>query len=57
MFVLAEVPFIGLIVAPAPTEVLVDRCDRWLSRNGRHIATVLAAVLGIYLVVRGIHNS
>ena len=57
MFVLAEVPFIGLIVAPAPTEALVDRCDRWLSRNGRHIATVLAAVLGIYLVVRGIHNS
>src|SRR5512135_1181026 len=57
MFVLAEVPFIGLIVAPARTEALVDRCDRWLSRNGRNLATVIAAVLGVYLVVRGIVNS
>ncbi len=57
MFMLAEVPFVGLIVAPARTEALVVRVDGWLSRNGRHIATVLAAVFGVYLVVRGIVNS
>jgi len=57
MFALAEVPFIGLIVAPARTEALVDRFDRWLSRNGRNVAMVVATVLGVYLVVRGIVNS
>ena len=57
MFVLAEVPFIGLIVAPERTEALVERWDRWLSRNGRTIAIVLAAALGVFLVARGIVNS
>lgn len=57
MFVLAEVPFVGLLVAPARTEALVVQVDGWLSRNGRHLATVLAAVLGVYLVVRGIVHS
>jgi hypothetical protein len=35
MFVLAEVPFLGLIVAPAHKEALVDRCDKcWPAAAG-----------------------
>jgi len=57
MFLLAEVPLAGLLVAPDPTVALVERVNAWFSRNGRTIATVLAAALGVFLIVRGIKNS
>ena len=57
MFAFGEVPFLGLIIAPARTETLVTRFDKWLSRNGRNIAMALALLLGVFLVVRGIARS
>lgn len=57
MFLMAEVPLAGLVFAPERTEDLVVRFNAWLSRNGRTIAMVLCAILGIFLVARGIANS
>ena len=57
MFLLAEVPLLGLIFAPEPTVARVHRMNAWLSANGRRIAIVLCATLGVLLIVRGIVNS
>ena len=57
MFVLAEVPLVGLIVNPARTEDRVRRLDGWASRNGRRIATTLCLILGVFLISRGIAHS
>jgi hypothetical protein len=57
MFALAEVPLAGLIFAPEATGALVKRFNVWLSSHGRQIAIVLCALLGLFLVVRGISNS
>jgi hypothetical protein len=54
MFLLAEVPLVGLIVAPEPTVARVHRVNGWFSANGRTIAVVLCAVLGCFLITRGI---
>src|SRR3954451_5033533 len=51
MFLLAEIPLAGLLLAPEPTVRLVHRVNRWFSANGRTIAIVLCAVLGVFLVV------
>ncbi|WCB95200.1 Sulfolipid-1 exporter Sap [Baekduia alba] len=57
MFTLAEVPLVGLAVAPERTVALVVRANRWFSENGRRIAIVLSAVLGVYLVARGVAKA
>jgi hypothetical protein len=57
MFLLAEIPLVGLLLAPERTDALVTRMNQWLSRNGRRIAIVISAVLGIFLLVRGIANA
>jgi hypothetical protein len=57
MFALAEVPLAGLVVAPERTVTLVDRADGWFSANGRRIAVVLSAALGVFLIVRGIARA
>ncbi len=57
MFLLAEIPLLGLTVAPERTDRLVRRLNDWFSRNGRRIAVVLSAALGAFLVTRGIAHS
>lgn len=57
MFLMAEVPLLGLWLAPQRTNALVERFNNWLSRNGRSIAIGLCALLGVFLIVRGIVNS
>src|SRR4051794_1340724 len=57
MFLLAEIPLLGLLLAPEPTEALVKRTNAWLSSHGRQIEIVLCVVLGGFLIVRGIINS
>jgi len=57
MFMLAEIPFAGLLIAPEKTDALVESANAWFSRNGRAIAMVICAVLGIFLVIRGISDS
>jgi MFS family permease len=57
MFLLAEVPLAGLLFAPERTNALVGRFNAWLSRNGRSIAIAGCAVLGGFLIVRGLLNA
>jgi hypothetical protein len=57
MFMLAEIPWLGLMLAPERTEVLVQRMDHWLSANGRRIAIVFSSVLGVFLIARGIAHA
>lgn len=53
MFVLAELPWAGLMLAPDRTEALVEKATRFLGVHGTKIATGLCVVVGIHLVVRG----
>jgi hypothetical protein len=57
MFLLAEVPLVGLFLAPEQTGALVRRFNDWLSGHSRQIAIALCAFLGVFLVVRGIVHS
>jgi hypothetical protein len=57
MFVLAEVPLIGLIVNPGGTEEAVLKLNCWFSENGRRIAIVLCFILSVFLTVRGIAKA
>jgi hypothetical protein len=54
MFMLAEIPLAGLVLAPERTVGLVHRANGWFSANSRQIATGLCAVLGAFLIARGI---
>ena len=57
MFLLAEIPWLGLMLAPERTDALVARLDEWLSANGRRIAILISALLGVFLIARGIAHS
>lgn len=57
MFLLAEIPLAGLLLAPERTNALVARMDAWISGHSRQIAIGLCVVLGAYLVSRGIANA
>src|SRR3954468_18388190 len=50
MFLLAEIPLMGLLFAPDRTVALVHRTNDWFSANGRRIAVVLCAALGVFLI-------
>jgi hypothetical protein len=57
MFLLAEIPLLGLLLAPDRTVELVHRANQWFAANGRQIAISLCTVLGVFLIVRGIVAS
>lgn len=57
MFALAEIPLIGLLVAPEPTERLVKRATTFLGVHGNKIATGLCLVVGVHLIVRAAVRS
>lgn len=51
---LLELPLVGYAVAPEWTQDAVTRFRAWLGRNGRRAGVGLAAVIGAFLVVRGV---
>jgi len=57
MFLLAEIPLVGLLVAPERTDVFVMRMNRWLTEHSRQLAIFICVLFGAYLVVRGIANA
>ena len=57
MFLLAEVPLAGLLIAPERTDAMVKRFNAWLSSHSRQVAIALCAFLGVFLIIRGIVNS
>lgn len=54
MFLLAEIPLVGLLVAPERTGALVDRMNVWLRDHSRQLAIGICFTLGVYLIVRGL---
>lgn len=57
MFLLAEIPLVGLLVAPERTGVLVDGMNRWLNEHSRQLAIAICLTFGLFLVVRGLANA
>jgi hypothetical protein len=57
MFSLAEIPWVGLMVAPERTERLVKRAMTFLGVHGNKIATALCLVVGVHLIVRAAIRS
>jgi hypothetical protein len=53
-FALIEVPLIGLLVAPARVEPMVRGLNQWLDRNGKRIGIDLLAIVGLFLLARGV---
>ena len=54
MFSSVEVPILGHVVAPDRTAAVVAGFNNWLDRNGRRLAVWSLALVGVYLVVRGL---
>jgi hypothetical protein len=57
MFLLAEIPLVGLLVAPDYTGAFVERMNRWLRDHSRQLAILICVSLGIYLVARGLAHA
>lgn len=54
MFASVEIPIVGAAVAPARTTAVMQSFNDWLDDNGRRLAVWVIAVIGVYLVVRGL---
>jgi len=54
MFTLVEVPIVAYAVSPARTTRTISAFNTWLDRNGRLVAVVVLAAVGVYLVGRGL---
>jgi precorrin-2 methylase len=54
MLMLLEIPLIGYTVSPQRSAALVERLTVWLSRDGAKIGLVLAIVLALALIARGV---
>lgn len=57
MFLLAEIPLAGLLIAPERTGELVARMNTWLGDHGRQLAVGVCATLGLFLIVRGLAHA
>lgn len=51
---LLELPLLGYAIAPDRTQQLVNGFKGWLGRSGRTAAVIGAAVVGAWLIVRGV---
>jgi hypothetical protein len=51
---LLELPLLGYVFAPERTQGAVAGFRAWLARSGRRAAVIVAAVIGTFLLVRGL---
>jgi len=49
-----EVPLIAMFVRPDGVRAAVGRFHHWLQRNGWRLTAILAALAGVYAIVKGI---
>jgi hypothetical protein len=54
MFASVEIPLVAYLVVPDATVRTVQRLNDWLDRNARKVCAVVLAVIGLYLVARGL---
>ena len=54
MFALAELPLVGYVVDPDGTQVRVQSFQGWMSSHAMTVAIWAAALIGVYLTIKGI---
>jgi hypothetical protein len=54
MLILLEAPLVGYALSPDKTTRAVERFTAWVARDGGKVALVVAVVIGVVLVGRGI---
>jgi len=54
MLWLIELPMLMLLVVPDRAANALERINLWFARNGRTLAIVAAAGVGVYLIVKGV---
>jgi Sap, sulfolipid-1-addressing protein len=54
MLILLEAPLVGYAFSPDKTARMVDRFTAWLARDSGKVALVVAVVIGVVLIGRGI---
>ena len=57
MLALLEIPLLGFAFAPEKTNALVVRFGDWLRRRGGRIALIVALVVGVGLIARGVISA
>jgi hypothetical protein len=57
MFLLAEIPLVGLLVAPERTAGFVDQMNTWLREHSRQLAILVCVTMGGYLIARGLAHA
>ncbi len=57
MFLLAEIPLAGLLIAPERTAGFVDQMNTWLRDHSRQLAIVICITMGGYLIARGLAHA
>jgi hypothetical protein len=57
MFSFIEIPLAGYVVAPERTARLTARFNAWLDRTGPRVGTAVLALIGVYMIVRGVLHS
>jgi hypothetical protein len=53
-FAQAEIPVVSFLITPDATRSYVERLDTWIRSHERPIVTIVAGVVGVYLVVFGV---
>ena len=53
-FALIEAPLMALLVAPARVEPMVRGLNQWIDRNGKRVGIDVLALVGLFLLVRGV---
>jgi len=53
-FAVAEIPLVSFAIAPEATRSRLDQLYRWISTNQRLVVTILASLVGTYLILVGI---
>jgi hypothetical protein len=57
MFTFVEVPIVAYQFSPERTTAAMNESQAWLARNKLRVAAYVLAVVGVYLVVRGIIDA
>lgn len=53
-FAVAEIPLVSFAIAPEATRARIDQLYTWISTHQRLVVTILASLVGIYLITVGI---
>jgi len=53
-FTTAEIPLVSFAIAPDVTRARLDQLYTWTSTHQRLVVTILASIVGVYLLLRGI---